>query len=204
MREEYLAITEAGLILQLDDPDLPDGWQMYPEMSVAEYRDYASLRVEAICHALRGIPEEQVRLHVCWGSQHGPHRDDIGLRDIIDIVLRVPAQCLSVEAANPTHEHEWRLWEEVKLPEGRILMPGAVGHASDLIEHPELVSQRLVRIAALVGRENVIAGTDCGFSSQATYQPEIHPSVVWAKFRAMAEGARLATEQLWHRATASS
>ena len=192
MREEYLAITDAGLILQLDDPDLPDGWQMYPEMTVAEYRDYATLRVEALLHALRGIPEEKVRLHVCWGSQHGPHRDDIALRDIIDIVLRVPAQCLSVEAANPTHEHEWRLWEEVKLPEGRILMPGAVGHASDLIEHPELVCQRLLRFAGLLGRENVIAGTDCGLAARVG-----HPEITWAKLEALAAGARLASEALW-------
>ena len=192
MREEYLAITEAGLILQLDDPDLPDGWQMFPEMSVAEYRAYASLRVEALVQALRGIPEEQVRLHVCWGSQHGPHRDDISLRDIVDIVLKVPAQCLSVEAANPTHEHEWRIWEDVKLPEGRILMPGAVGHASDLIEHPELVCQRLMRFAGLLGRENVIAGTDCGLAARVG-----HGEIAWAKLESLAAGAALASDQLW-------
>ncbi len=192
LHEEYQAITDAGLILQVDDPDLPDAWQMFPDMKVPEYRRYAALRVEALNHALRGLPEEQVRLHVCWGSHHGPHLDDIPLRDLADLVLTVRAGCYSVEAANPRHEHEWAVWEEVRLPEGKMLMPGVVGHASDIIEHPELVAQRLIRYARLIGRDNVIAGTDCGLGGRVG-----HPEIVWAKLAALAEGARLATRQLW-------
>jgi 5-methyltetrahydropteroyltriglutamate--homocysteine methyltransferase len=194
LHEEYKAITDAGLLLQVDDPDLPDGWQMFPDMSVPEYHDYAALRVEALNHALRGIPPEQVRLHFCWGSQHGPHRDDIPLRFIIDLILSVPAGCYSFEAANPRHEHEWTVWEDVKLPEGTSLMPGVVGHATDIIEHPELVAQRLIRWAGLVGRENVIAGTDCGLGGRVG-----HPEIVWAKLEDLAAGARLASQELWSR-----
>jgi 5-methyltetrahydropteroyltriglutamate--homocysteine methyltransferase len=192
LHEEYRAITDAGLILQLDDPDLPDGWQMFPGMTVPEYRRYAARRIEALNHALAGLPEEQVRLHICWGSHHGPHRDDIPLRDLADLVLSVPAGCYSVEAANPRHEHEWAVWEEVRLPDGKSLMPGVVGHATDIIEHPELVAQRLIRFARLVGRENVIAGTDCGLGGRVG-----HPEIVWAKLADLAAGARLATAQLW-------
>ncbi len=191
LHEEYKAITDAGLLLQVDDPDLPDGWQMFPDMTVPEYRRYAALRVEALNHALRGIPPEQVRLHVCWGSHHGPHRDDIPLRDIVDLVLSVPAGCYSVEAANPRHEHEWVVWEDVKLPDGATLMPGVVGHATDIIEHPELVAQRLTRYAQLVGAENVIAGTDCGLAGRVG-----HPEIVWAKLEDLAAGARLASRAL--------
>jgi 5-methyltetrahydropteroyltriglutamate--homocysteine methyltransferase len=165
MHEEYKAITDAGLILQIDDPDLPDAWQIHLEMSVAEYRKYAELRIDALNHALR---------------------------DIVDIVLKVRAQAYSIEASNPRHEHEWQLWEEVKLPEGKMLIPGVVSHCSDFIEHPELVAQRLGRFAKLVGRENVIAGTDCGLGGRVG-----HPSIVWAKFQTMADGAQLATRQLW-------
>jgi 5-methyltetrahydropteroyltriglutamate--homocysteine methyltransferase len=192
LHEEYRAITGAGLLLQVDDPDLPDGWQMFPGMSVPEYVRYAALRVEALNHALRGIPAEQVRLHFCWGSQHGPHRDDIPLRFIIELVRSVPAGCYSFEAANPRHEHEWTVWEDVDLPDGTLLMPGVVGHATDIIEHPELVAQRLVRYARLVGRENVIAGTDCGLGGRVG-----HPEIVWAKLEDLAAGARLASRQLW-------
>jgi 5-methyltetrahydropteroyltriglutamate--homocysteine methyltransferase len=192
MHEEYQAIADAGFVLQIDDPDLPDAWQIYPDMTVPEYRGYAQVRIEALNHALRGIPPEQVRLHVCWGSYHGPHKYDIPLREIVDIVLGVPAQGYSIEASNPRHEHEWQLWEDVKLPEGKLLIPGVVSHCSDFVEHPELVAQRLVRFAELVGRENVIAGTDCGLGERVG-----HPSIVWAKFEALAEGARLATRQLW-------
>jgi 5-methyltetrahydropteroyltriglutamate--homocysteine methyltransferase len=194
LHEEYRAITGAGLLLQVDDPDLPDGWQMFPDMSVPEYLRYAALRVEALNHALRGIPPEQVRLHFCWGSQHGPHRDDIPLQFIIDLVLSVPAGCYSFEASNPRHEHEWAVWEDVKLPDGVALMPGVVGHATDIIEHPELVAQRLVRYARLAGRENVIAGTDCGLGGRVG-----HPEIVWAKLEDLAAGARLASQQLWAR-----
>jgi 5-methyltetrahydropteroyltriglutamate--homocysteine methyltransferase len=195
LREEYKAITDAGLLLQLDDPDLPDGWLMYPEMTVPEYRKYATLRVEALNHALRGIPREQIRLHVCWGSFHGPHRHDIPLREIADIIFAVPASSYSIEASNPAHEHEWKVFEEVKLPEGTVLVPGVVGHATDFIEHPELVAQRLVRYAKLVGRENLMAGTDCGIGTRVK-----HPKIAWAKLDALVEGARLATRELWGRA----
>jgi 5-methyltetrahydropteroyltriglutamate--homocysteine methyltransferase len=192
MREEYKAITDAGILLQIDDPDLPDGWQMYPDMTVERYHGYARQRVEALNHALRGIPETMVRLHVCWGSGHGPHANDIPLREIVDLVLSVRAGCYSVEAANPRHEHEWEVWRDVRLPEGRTLMPGVVGHASDVVEHPELVAQRIVRFAGVVGRENVIAGTDCGLGSRVG-----HPEIAWAKLRSLIEGARLATKALW-------
>jgi 5-methyltetrahydropteroyltriglutamate--homocysteine methyltransferase len=188
MREEYLAIVDAGILLQIDDPDLPDGWQIYREMDVAAYRRYAALRVEALNHALRGIPEEQVRLHVCWGSVHGPHKHDLPLRAIVDLVLRVRAGCYSIEAANPRHEHEWAVWEEATLPDSRSLMPGVVSHASDVVEHPELVKQRLERFVRLVGRERVIAGTDCGLGSRVG-----HPEIAWAKLDALVEGARLVT-----------
>ncbi|HEY7067768.1 MAG TPA: cobalamin-independent methionine synthase II family protein [Chloroflexota bacterium] len=192
MHEEYKAIADAGIVLQIDDPDLPDAWQIYPDMTVPEYRKYAQMRIEALNHALRGIPPELVRLHVCWGSYHGPHKYDIPLRDIVNLVLAVPAQAYSIEASNPRHEHEWRLWEDVKLPDGKLLIPGVVSHCSDFGEHPELVAQRLVKFAKLVGRENVIAGTDCGLGERVG-----HPSIVWGKFEALAEGARLASKELW-------
>ena len=192
MRVEYLAIVEAGFTLQIDDPDLPDGWQMYPEMSVADYRRYAMLRVEALNHALRGIPKEKIRLHVCWGSFHGPHQFDIPLKEILDIIFSVHAGAYSIEASNPRHEHEWRVFETAKLPQDAVLIPGVVGHASDFIEHPELIAQRLVRYAKLVGRENVVAGTDCGLGPRVG-----EGEIAWAKLESMAEGARLATQELW-------
>ena len=192
LHHEYKAITDAGLNLQIDDPDLPDGWQMFPEMSVAEYRTYAELRVEAINRALRDIPTEQVRLHVCWGSGLGPHKNDIDLGDIVDIILRVNAQVYSIEAANPRHQHEWRVWQDVKLPDGKSFMPGVISHATDIVEHPRLVADRLVQYARLVGKENVIAGTDCGVGSQVW-----NGEIAWAKFAAMAEGARIASQELW-------
>jgi 5-methyltetrahydropteroyltriglutamate--homocysteine methyltransferase len=192
LHHEYKAITDAGLNLQIDDPDLPDGWQMFPEMSVDDYRKYATLRAEAINHALRGIPEEQVRLHVCWGSGLGPHKNDIDLRDIVDIILRVKASVYSIEAANPRHQHEWRVWQDVKLPEGKSLMPGVIGHATDIIEHPLMVADHLIQYAGLVGKENVVAGTDCGVGSRVW-----NGEIAWAKFAAMAEGARIASRELW-------
>jgi len=195
MREEYRAIVDAGFLLQIDDPDLPDGWQMYPEMSVADYRRYAQLRVEALNHALRDIPREKIRLHVCWGSFHGPHESDIPLRDIVDIIFRVRAGSYSIEASNPRHEHEWRVFEEVRLPEGAVLIPGVVGHCTDFIEHPELVAERLLRYAKLVGRENVMAGTDCGLGPRVG-----HAKIAWAKLEALVDGARLASRELWRRA----
>ena len=192
MNEEYRAITEAGFLLQIDDPDLPDGWNCLPDITLPEYRKYATVRVDALNHALRGIPREKVRLHVCWGSFHGPHYDDIPLRDIIDVIFRVKAGSYSIEASNPCHEHEWNVFEAAKLPEGTTLVPGVVGHCSDFIEHPDLIAERLVRYARLVGRENVLAGTDCGLGTRVG-----HPSICWAKFEAMAEGARRATQILW-------
>jgi 5-methyltetrahydropteroyltriglutamate--homocysteine methyltransferase len=192
LHEEYKAITDAGIVLQIDDPDLPDGWQMFPTMSVEEYRKYAELRVEALNHGLRDIPEELIRLHTCWGSSHGPHKNDIPLRHIVDIVLKVKAECVSIEASNPRHAHDWVVWQETGFPEGKSLMPGVVGHSTDLIEDPELVAERLVRYAEIVGRENVIAGTDCGLGNRVG-----HPEIVWAKLAAGAEGARIATRQLW-------
>ena len=192
MREEYRAIVDAGLLLQIDDPDLPDGWNCLPAITLPEYRNYAALRVEALNHALSGIPKKQVRLHVCWGSHHGPHHDDVPLKDIIDLIFRVQAGSFSIEASNPCHEHEWRVFEETKLPEGATLVPGVVGHCTDFIEHPDLVAERLVRYARLVGRENVLAGTDCGLGTRVG-----HPSICWAKFEALAEGARRATKILW-------
>ena len=192
LHDEYKAITDAGFILQLDDPDLPDGWQMYPDMSVADYRKYADLRVQAINRALQGVPRDRVRLHICWGSGHGPHTNDIPLADIVDIVLKVNADCYSVEAGNVRHEHEWRVWQDARLPEGKTLMPGVVSHATDVVEHPRVVADRLIRYARVVGRENVIAGTDCGLGNRVG-----HGEIAWAKLRMLVEGARLASRELW-------
>ena len=194
MHEEYKAIVNAGFVLQIDDPDLADAWQMFPQMSAADYRKYQEMRIDALNHGLRDLPIDRVRFHMCWGSYHGPHKYDIPLKDIVDIVLKVRAGAYSIEASNPCHEHEWRVWEDVKLPDGKILIPGVVGHYSDFIEHPQAIADRLVRYAKIMGRENVIAGTDCGIGSRVG-----HPQVGWAKFQAMAEGARLATKQLWGR-----
>jgi 5-methyltetrahydropteroyltriglutamate--homocysteine methyltransferase len=191
MHDEYKAIVDAGFLLQIDDPGMADAWQMRRDMSLTEYRAYAELKVAALNHALRDIPEDRVRFHMCWGSYHGPHRHDIPLRDIVDLILKVRAEAYSIEAANPAHEHEWRVWQDVKLPPGKILIPGVVGHHTDFVEHPELVAERLVAYANLVGRENVIAGTDCGLGTRVG-----HPSIVWAKLQALAEGAQLAGELL--------
>jgi 5-methyltetrahydropteroyltriglutamate--homocysteine methyltransferase len=163
-------------------------------MTVEDYRNYAELRVEAINRALRDIPEEQVRFHFCWGSGHGPHKNDIPLEHLADILLKVKAQCYSIEASNPRHDHEWRVWEKVKLPAGKLLMPGVIGHATDIIEHPRLVADRLIRYAGLVGKENVVAGTDCGVGSRVG-----HGEICWGKFEAMSEGARIASKELWGR-----
>ena len=194
MHDEYKAIVDAGFLLQIDDPDLPDGWQFMSNMTVPEYRRYAELRIDALNHGLRDIPADRVRFHTCWGSYHGPHKYDIPLRDIIDLILKVKANTISIEAANPRHEHEWRVWEEVKLPAGKVLVPGVVGHATDIVEHPQAIADRLVRYARIVGRENVMAGTDCGLGPRVG-----DPQIAWAKFEAMAEGARLATKELWNR-----
>ena len=192
MAVEYRAIVDAGFVLQLDDPGLPDTWDMLdPHPTLAEYRRYAMLRVEALNHALQGIPEDRVRHHICWGSWHGPHTTDLPLRDIVDVMLNVKAQAYSIEAGNVRHEHEYKVWRDVKLPEGKILIPGVVSHATNVVEHPEVVANRLIAYANAVGRENVIAGTDCGLGGR------VHPQIARAKLKALSEGAQLATRQLW-------
>ena len=193
LREEYRAIVEAGFILQLDDPGLPGAWDMLdPQPSVEEYRRYATQRVEILNHALEGIPVDRVRYHICWGSWHGPHTTDFPLRDIVDVMLRVNAQAYLIEAGNVRHEHEFKVWRDVKLPAEKILIPGVVSHATDLVEHPELVADRIITFAELVGRDNVIAGTDCGLGGR------VHPQIAWAKLRVLCAGAALASEKLWH------
>ena len=192
MHAEYKAVIDAGFVLQLDDPGLPDTWDaIIPEPTIPEYRKFAQMRIEALNHGLRGLPEDRIRYHICWGSWHGPHTNDIPLEDIVDLMLMVNAGCYSLEAANARHEHEWRVWQDTKLPDGKLLMPGVVSHATNVVEHPRLVADRIIRYANIVGRENVIAGTDCGMGGR------VHPSIAWAKFKALSEGAALATRELW-------
>lgn len=192
MREEYKAIVDAGFVLQLDDPGLPGAWDMLdPQPSVESYRRYASLRVDILNHALQGIPLDRVRYHICWGSWHGPHTTDFPMRDIVDIMLKVNAQGYLTEAGNVRHEHEYKVWRDVKLPAGKIIIPGVVSHSTDLVEHPELVADRIIAFAEIVGKENVIAGTDCGLGGR------VHPQIAWAKLRALRDGAALATKKLW-------
>jgi 5-methyltetrahydropteroyltriglutamate--homocysteine methyltransferase len=196
MRTEYQAIVDAGFVLQIDDPFLTDIFSN-PSLDASERHKRASMFVEAINESLHGIPEEKVRFHTCYGINEGPRIYDARLEDVVPYMLTVHAGAYSFEAANPRHEHEYHLWERTKLPQGKVLIPGVITHASNIVEHPELIAERLVRFAKLVGRENVIAGADCGFSSQATYRTEVHPTVVWAKFQALRDGARLATKRLW-------
>ena len=198
LREEYRAIVDAGFLLQVDDAVLAHQYDTILALggSVKDYRAWAEPRVAALNHALAGIPEDRVRYHVCWGSWHGPHVYDPPLREIVDLVLQVRAGAYSLEQANARHEHEWRLWEDVKLPDGKTLVPGVVTHSTNVVEHPELVAERITRLAKLVGHENVIAGTDCGFA-QGAFLQRVHPTIQWAKLAALAEGARLATKQLW-------
>jgi 5-methyltetrahydropteroyltriglutamate--homocysteine methyltransferase len=192
MREEYKVIVDAGLILQLDDPALAENWDMVnPEPSVAEYQKFSMVRVEALNHAIRGLPQDRIRFHLCWGSWHGPHTTDIPMRDIVNVMLAVNAGAFSFEAGNVRHEHEWRVWQDVKLPDGKIILPGVVSHATNVVEHPEVVAERITRFANLVGRERVIASTDCGLGGR------VHPQIAWAKLEALAQGAALATRQLW-------
>ena len=192
LRVEYRAITDAGFILQIDDPGMAENWDaMDPSVTLEEYRAYARLCIEALNHALGGIPEGRVRYHMCWGSWHGPHLTDIPLRDIVDLLLTIRAGAYSLEAGNVRHEHEWKVWRDVTLPPGKVLIPGVVSHATNVVEHPELVADRIVQHAQVVGRENVMAGTDCGLGGR------IHPSLAWAKLRALVEGAELASRQLW-------
>jgi 5-methyltetrahydropteroyltriglutamate--homocysteine methyltransferase len=198
LHEEYKAIVDAGLLVQVDDAVLMHeaDTMMSRGESYDDYRRWAELRVSALNHALQGIPEDRIRYHICWGSWHGPHAFDPPLRDIVDLVLQVRAGVYAMEQANPRHEHEWRVWEDVELPEGKKLIPGVVTHHTNVVEHPELVAQRLVRLANVVGRENVMAGTDCGFAQGAFIQ-RVHPEIQWAKLAALSEGARLASRELW-------
>ena len=200
MREEYRAIVDAGFVLQIDDPRLVTYYVLNPGLDVKACRKWCRARVDLLNHALRGIPEDRIRFHTCYGINIGPRIHDMELRDVVDIILRVRAGAYSFEAANPRHEHEWRVWEDVKLPAGKILIPGVITQSSVLVEHPELVAQRIERFASVVGRERVIAGSDCGFATFAG-SPEIHPTVVWAKLAAMAEGARIASRRLWRSGT---
>jgi 5-methyltetrahydropteroyltriglutamate--homocysteine methyltransferase len=196
LREEYEAIVAAGFLLQVDDPHLVTYWIKEPDLTLAQCRKWAEVRVEALNHALRNIPEERVRHHTCYGINMGPRIHDLELKDIVDIILRIRAGAYSFEAANPRHEHEWKLWQSVKLPEGKLLIPGVISHSTVLVEHPELVAERITRYAKVVGRERVIAGGDCGFATFAGSK-EVHPSIVWAKFKSLVEGARIASKQLW-------
>ncbi|MDD9207640.1 cobalamin-independent methionine synthase II family protein [Georgenia sp. 10Sc9-8] len=194
LREEYRAITDAGLVVQIDDPSIAENWdQINPEPSVEDYLAFTRIRIEALNHALRGIPEEQVRFHLCWGSWHGPHTTDLELKHLVDAMLSINAGGYSFEAANARHEHEWRVWESAKLPEGKVLIPGVVSHATNVVEHPELVAERIERFTGLVGRENVIASTDCGLGGR------IHPQIATAKLAALGDGARIASQRLWTR-----
>ena len=198
MRTEYRTIVDAGFILQIDDARAATAYdRMVPPGTFEEYRRWLAKFVESLNHALEGIPEDRVRYHVCWGSWPGPHVSDVALRDIVDLILKVRAGAYVIESANPRHEHEWQVWKNVKLPPGKVLIPGVISHATNVVEHPELIAERISRFANLLGRENVIAGTDCGFA-QGTFYRRVHPTVMWAKFEALVEGARLASKQLWN------
>ncbi|HEY4404171.1 MAG TPA: cobalamin-independent methionine synthase II family protein [Xanthobacteraceae bacterium] len=197
MATEYRMIVEAGFLLQLDDARAAVTYdRMVPPASFADYRDWVALHMEVLNRAIEGIPPERIRYHVCWGSWPGPHTTDVPLRDIVDLILKVNVGAYVIEGANPRHEHEWRVWQDVKLPPGKVLIPGVISHATNIVEHPQLVADRIVRLAALVGRENLIAGTDCGFA-QGPFHRRVHPSIMWAKLEALAAGARLASRALW-------
>jgi len=202
LRTEYRAIYDAGLIVQIDDAVLANMYDYYVEQSPEKYKQWAGLRIEALNHALQGIPEDRVRYHVCFGSWHVPHLSDAPLDEILGFILSVRAGAYLIEAANPRHEHEWRVWETTKLPAGKVLIPGVVTHHTITVEHPRLVADRILRFARLVGRENMIAGTDCGFA-QAQFIKRAEPSVMWAKFEALVEGARIASAELWPKSTAA-
>jgi 5-methyltetrahydropteroyltriglutamate--homocysteine methyltransferase len=192
MNEEYRAITEAGILLQLDEPAIATHWQIYPTWSVEDFRAWLEVQVEALNLSLKGIPEDRVRMHTCWGSVHHPHRADIPLEDIVDLILQVNVGAYSLEASNPRHDHDWQVWKNLKLAEGKSLIPGVIGHFTDFIEHPQLVKERIVKYANVIGKENVIAGVDCGLGTRVGSE-----SVLWAKFESLVEGARLASEELW-------
>jgi 5-methyltetrahydropteroyltriglutamate--homocysteine methyltransferase len=191
--EEYKAIVDAGFVLQIDDPAIVDiyDWWFSLKDDMAGYRKWAEFQVEALNHALRGIPDDRIRYHICWGSWHGPHKTDVPLKDVVDLLLKVKAQAYSVEAGNVRHEHEWKVWKDTKLPDGKLLIPGVVSHATNVLEHPEVIADRLLNYASAVGRENIIAGTDCGLGGR------VHAQLAWEKLRALREGADLASKQLW-------
>ncbi len=191
LREEYIAILDAGLILQLDDPSIAENWdQVNPEPSVEDYQRFTMTRVEAINHAIRGLDKSRIRFHLCWGSWHGPHTTDIPMRDIVEVMLQIDVGGYSFEAGNARHEHEWKVWQDTKLPDGRVIIPGVVSHATNVVEHSELVADRIANFANLVGAENVIAATDCGLGGR------IHPDIAWAKLESLAHGAELASARL--------
>ena len=203
LRTEYRTIVEAGFLLQVDDARAAVTYdRMVPPASFEDYCRWVGRHVEVLNHALEGIPEDRVRYHVCWGSWPGPHTTDVPLNKIVDLILNVRAGAYLIEAANPRHEHEWRVWKDVKLPDGKVLAPGVVSHCTNVVEHPELVAERILKFAGLVGRENVIASTDCGFA-QEQFNRRVHPTIMWAKLEAMAEGARIASKELWGRAAPS-
>jgi 5-methyltetrahydropteroyltriglutamate--homocysteine methyltransferase len=192
LREEYAAIIDAGLILQLDDPSIAENYdQINPEPTIEDYRKFTMIRVEAMNHAIRDLPKDRIRFHLCWGSWHGPHTTDVAMRDIIEVMLAIDCQAYSFEAGNVRHEHEYTAWDNVELPDGKLILPGVVSHATNVVEHPELVAQRIVRFAERVGREQVIASTDCGLGGR------IHPQLAWAKLASLVRGAELASRQLW-------
>src|SRR5262245_8799128 len=203
LRQEYRAVVDAGLFVQIDDAFLPYMHEkMVPPMSEAQYRAWAQMRIDALNHALQGIPTERSRYHICWGSWNGPHAFDVPMKDIVDLMLQVNVGHYSFEAANPRHEHEWVVWQKARLPPGKVLIPGVISHATNIVEHPELVAQRLVRLAKIVGRENVMAGTDCGFA-QSPFAQRVHPTIMWAKLKSLAEGARIASRELWGKRSAA-
>ena len=198
MRTEYKMIVDAGFLLQLDDARSAVTYdRMVPPGTFADYRKWLERQVDVINHAIEGLPQDRIRYHVCWGSWPGPHTTDVPLKDIVDLILKIRVGAYVIEGANPRHEHEWKVWKDAKLPEGRVLIPGVISHATNVVEHPELVAERVVRLAKLVGRENVIAGTDCGFA-QGPFHRRVHPSIMWAKLEALAAGARLASKELWN------
>ena len=197
MHSEYKAIIDSGLLVQLDDARAAVSYdRMVPPRTLKEYRAWLAKQVEIINHAIKGLPRDRIRYHICWGSWPGPHSSDVPFKDIADLVLKVRAGAYSIELANPRHEHEWRLWEHLKLPNDTLLIPGVISHATNIVEHPELVAERITRLARLVGRENLIASTDCGFA-QVTYFARVHPQIMWAKLEALTQGAYLASKELW-------
>jgi 5-methyltetrahydropteroyltriglutamate--homocysteine methyltransferase len=192
MREEYKAIIDAGLIVQLDDPAIAENWdQAKDEPSVEGYRRYTMTRIDALNHSIKGLPADKIRFHLCWGSWHGPHYTDFPMSKLVDLMLNINAGAYSFEAANVRHEHEWKVWKDVKLPDGKVIMPGVVTHSTNVIEHPEVVADRIVRFAEAVGRDNIVASTDCGLGGR------VHPQLAWAKLESLGQGAALASKRLW-------